>query len=88
MFHGKQKLTNFRGQVWIKPPRTIFYPISIVSQIFIEDPGNLKLFKNLKTNNDSTGSHLVSCRVITSSAIVKGEKKRFSEKTYSWKSKM
>ena len=47
MFHKKQKLTYISGT---KPgteapqktgSRTIFYLTSIMSQIFIEDPGNL-----------------------------------------------
>ena len=41
--------------------RTLFYPISIMPQIFIEDRGNLKHLKNVKANNNSTGSHLLSC---------------------------
>ena len=44
-------------------------------QIFIEDPGNLKHPKNVKTNNNSTISHLIGCRVIPRSDIVKGWEK-------------
>ena len=50
-------------------------------QIFIEDSGNLKHPKNVKSINNTTVSHLVSCRVIPRPATMKkGEKKRCSEK--------
>ena len=52
--------------------RTLFYPISIMLQIFIEDSGNLKHPKNVKSINNSTVSHLVSCRVIPRPATMKG----------------
>ena len=38
-----------------------FYPVSIVPQIFIEDSSNLE---NLKSINNTSATHLVSCRVI------------------------
>ena len=41
--------------------RTLFYPVSIMPWIFIEDPGNLKHLTNVKANNNSMSSHLVSC---------------------------
>ena len=44
-------------------------------QIFIEDPGNLKHPKNVKTNNNSFISYLVTCRLISKAAIVKGQEK-------------
>ena len=44
-------------------------------QIFIEDPGNLKHLKNVKSNNNSFISYLVSCRVISKAAFVKGQEK-------------
>ena len=54
---------------------TLFYHKSIMSQIFIEDSGNLK---NEKSINNTTTSYLVSCRVIPRPAAVKGlEKEMF-----------
>ena len=50
---------NFRDQTWN------FYPISIKAQVFIEDCGKLKHPKKVKSINNTTASHLVSCRVIT-----------------------
>ena len=44
--------------------RTLFYRISIMLQIFIEDSGNLKHPKNVKSINNAMGSDLVSCRVL------------------------
>ena len=49
--------------------RTLFYPISIMPQIFIED---FKHSKSVKSINNTTSSHLVSCRVIPRAATVKG----------------
>ena len=70
MFHKELKLTYISGtKSGTEAPqgtgsKTLFYPISIMPQIYIEYAGNLKHPKNLKTNNTNTGSHLVSCRVI------------------------
>ena len=55
--------------------RTLFYRISIMLQIFIEDSGNLKHPKNVKSINNTTVSHLVSCRVIPRPATMKGWEK-------------
>ena len=44
--------------------RTLFYPMSIMPKIFIEDSGNLKHPKNVKSISNTTVSHLVSCRLI------------------------
>ena len=44
--------------------RTLFYRISIMLQIFIEDSGNLKHPKNVKSINNAMGSDLVSCHVL------------------------
>ena len=55
--------------------RTLFYRISIMLQIFIEDSGNLKHPKNVKSINNTTGSHLISCRVIPRPATMKGWEK-------------
>ena len=47
-------------------------------QIFIEDFGNLKHPKNVKSINNTTVSHLVSCLVIPRPATMKGlEKEAF-----------
>ena len=40
-------------------------------QIFTEHSGNLKHPEKVKTINNITVSHLVSCRVISRSAIIK-----------------
>ena len=67
MFHKKRELTQISGT---KPgtdrpqsdvSMTLFYHISIMLQIFIEDSGNLK---NPKSINNTTVSHLGSYRVI------------------------
>ena len=44
-------------------------------QILIEDSGNLKHPKNVKSISNATVSHLVSCRVIPRPTIMKGRKK-------------
>ena len=76
---------NFRDQVWNIPPppqsirsRTLFYPISIKPKSFIEDSDNLEHPKNVKSINNTTFSHLVSCRVIPRLATI--EKRRCPEK--------
>ena len=51
--------------------RTLFYTISIMPKIFIEDSSNLKHPKNVKSINNTMSSYLVSCRVISSLAIMK-----------------
>ena len=79
MFHEKRKLTNinFRDQDCNRAPvkcsiKDFIYPKSIMLQIFIEDSGNLKNVTNI---NNTTTSHLVSCRVILRPATVKGLEK-------------
>ena len=42
--------------------------------IFIKDCGNLKQLKNVKSNNNTMGSHLASCRVIFKPATMKYKK--------------
>ena len=55
--------------------RTLFYPVSIMPQTFIEHYGNLK---NVKSVNNTTASHLVSHPVIFRPATEKGlEKEMF-----------
>ena len=51
--------------------RTLFYPISIMPPILIEDSGNLKHPKNVKSISNTTVYHLVSCRVIPWPTIMK-----------------
>ena len=55
--------------------RTLFYTISIMPKIFIEDSSNLKHSKNVKSINNTTSSYLVSCRVISSPATMKRREK-------------
>ena len=43
--------------------RSLFYLMSIMPKMFIEDSSNLKRPKNLKSINNTTISYLVSCRV-------------------------
>ena len=43
--------------------RSLFYLMSIMPKMFIEDSSNLKRPKNLKSINNTTMSYLVSCRV-------------------------
>ena len=50
--------------------KALFYPISIMPQISTEDSGILQLIKNEKTNNNITGYHLVSRRVISATSDV------------------
>ena len=45
-------------------------------KIFIEDSGNFKHPKNMKNINNTTVSHLVSCRVIPKPATMKGREKK------------
>ena len=52
--------------------KTVFYPMSIMPKIFIEDSSNLKHPKNVKSINNTTSSYLVSCRVIFRPATMKG----------------
>ena len=49
-------------------------------QILIEDSGNLKHPKSVKSISNTTASHLVSCRVKPGPATIKGSEKRGSEK--------
>ena len=78
---------NFRN-LGTDPPqsvgsRTLFYPISIMPKVFIEDSSNLKHPKNVKSinsNNGITSSYLVSCRVIPRAATMK-----WWEKDVFWK---
>ena len=44
-------------------------------QMLIEDSGNLKNPKNLKSINNTTVFHIVSCRVIPKQATMKGWEK-------------
>ena len=53
----------------------LFCSISILLQTFIENFGNLKHPENVKSINDTTVCHLVSCRVIPRSATMKGWEK-------------
>ena len=86
LFHKKRELTQISGtkpgtdQLRSVGSRILFYHISIMLQIFIKDSGNLKNPKNVKSINNTTVSHLVSCRVIHRPAMQK--------KIRSWKSKM
>ena len=82
---------NFRDQAWNRPhpysppsqsvwTRTLFYPISIMPKTFIEDSDNLKQPKNVKSIDNTTVSHLVSCYIITRPATTKAwEKELFWE---------
>ena len=76
MFYKKRKLTYISGA---KPgsdplqsagPRALFYPISIMPQIFTKDSGILQQTKNGKTNNSIAGYHLACRRVISTRADV------------------
>ena len=75
MFHKKRGLTQISGT---KPgtdrlqsvgSRTLFYQISIMLQNLIEDFGNLKNPKKVKSINNTTVSDLVSYRVILRPAM-------------------
>ena len=44
-------------------------------KVFMEDSGHLTHSKNVKSINNTTGSHLVSCRVIPRPASMKGWEK-------------
>ena len=61
-------------------PETLFYSITIMPKIFIEDSSKLKHPKNVKSINNTTSSHLVCCRAIPRPATIKCEKKMCSEK--------
>ena len=52
--------------------RTLFYSISIRPKIYIEDFGKFKHPKIVKSNNNTTVSHLASCRVIPKPVTMKG----------------
>ena len=52
--------------------RTLFHPISIISQFFPQDYGNLSFPKNVKSINNITAFYLVSCRVKPRPATMKG----------------
>ena len=64
------------NQAWNRPITKSFvrdaYPISIMSYILIEHSGNLQHPKNVKSISNTTVSHLVSCRVISRPATMKG----------------
>ena len=45
-------------------------------KISIENSGNFKHPKNMKNINNTTVSHLVSCRVIPKPATMKGREKK------------
>ena len=60
---------SFKDQAWNRPlqsvgSRTLFYLISIMPHIFIEDSGNLKHPQNVNSINNTTGSYIASCLVI------------------------
>ena len=57
------------AKCWVKD---FILPVSIMPQTFIEDSGNLK---NVKSINNTSASHLVSCCVIPRPATEKGLKK-------------
>ena len=71
MFHVKRKLTKISVTKPGSHPlqsagsRALFYPISIMPQFSTKDSGILQLTKNVQTNNNMAGYHLVSCRVIS-----------------------
>ena len=68
-FIKKRKSTHISGnKPGIDPLRsvasgTLFYPISIMLQIYIKDSGNLKHSKIVKTIINTTGSHPFNCPV-------------------------
>ena len=71
---------NFRDQAWNRLPakcwvKDFILPHKRHAEIFIEDPGNLKHPKNVKSINIAAGSHRVSCRVISRPATIKGREK-------------
>ena len=51
--------------------RNLFYPMSIMPKIFIEDSSNLKHPKNMENINSITVPHLVSCHIIPRPATMK-----------------
>ena len=56
-----------------------------MSQILIEDSGNVKLPKNVKSVNSTMLSHIASCHVIPRSATMKGwEKGEFWKTNRVW----
>ena len=71
MFHKKTELTGADRPQSVDS-RTLFYPISTMRQILIEDSGNLKHPKSVKSISNTTASHLVSCRVKPGPATIKG----------------
>ena len=70
--------------------RIFFYSMTIMPKIFIEDSSNLEHPKNVKSINNTTSSHLVSCREISRGDFSpsRGEKRCVLKYTCSWKSKM
>ena len=83
IFYKKRKLTKISGTKSGTNPlqsvgsSTLFYPVSIMPQFF---SSNLKHLKNVKAINNTTGSHLVSCRVIPKPATMQRWEKRSFEK--------
>ena len=76
MFHKNENWLKYQGRNLEQTDRKVlFYPISIMIQFFIEDSGNLKHPKNVKSIYNSTVSHLASCRVIPRPATMKGWEK-------------
>ena len=55
--------------------KTLFYPIGIMPKIFVEDSGNLKHPKNVKSINNTMAPQLVYCHVIPRPATIKGREK-------------
>ena len=60
---------NFSDQAWNRLTANCRFknfnlPLNILPQILIEDSGNLKHPKNVKSISNTTVSHLVSCHVV------------------------
>ena len=76
MFHKKRRSAYISGnKPGIDPPQsvasgTLFYPISIMLQIYIKDSGNLKHSKIVKTIINTAGSHPFNCPVKLRTATV------------------
>ena len=73
LFHKKRELRTDQPQS--VGSRTLFYPISIMPQILIEDPSNLKHPKNVKGISNTVVSHQVRCCVIPRQVTMKGWQK-------------
>ena len=67
---------NFRDLAWNRPPakcwsKTLFYPLNIIPKFLSKILATLRHPKNVKSSNNTTVSHLVSCRVIPRPATMK-----------------